>query len=141
MVTKTLLETIFPGVIVENFDIVSIQHYPKEEEMHIHLDEKKSIPVEFSSRRVVFNGFTSAKKIQDYPIRGNAVYLHVRRRKWLDTETNEILTKTYSIAFEGTQLTKEFVSFLDEYFNAKVKAFRAQFRGARDIPRLAKIFA
>ena len=60
MVTKTLLETIFPGVIVENFDIVSIQHYPKEEEMHIHLDKKKSIPVEFSSRRVVFNGFTSA---------------------------------------------------------------------------------
>lgn len=111
MVTKTLLETIFPGVIVENFDIVSIQHYPKEEEMHIHLDKKKSIPVEFSSRRVVFNGFTAAKKIQDYPIRGNAVYLHVRRRKWLDTETNEILTKTYSIAFEGTQLTKEFVSF------------------------------
>ena len=46
--------------IVENFDIVSIQHYPKEEEIHIHLDEKKSIPVEFSSRRVVFNRFTSA---------------------------------------------------------------------------------
>ena len=116
MVTKTLLETLFPSVIVENFDIVSIQHYPKEEEIHIHihLDEKKSIPVEFSSRRVVFNGFTSAKKIQDYPIRGNAVYLHVRRRKWLDTETNEILTKTYSIAFEGTQLTKEFVSFFKE---------------------------
>ena len=48
MVTKTLLETLFPSVIVENFDIVSIQHYPKEEEIHIHLDEKKSIPVEFS---------------------------------------------------------------------------------------------
>ena len=117
MVTKTLLETIFPSVIVENFDIVSIQHDPKAEEgLHIHLDEKKAIPVEFSSRRVVFNGFTSAKKIQDYPIRGNAVYLHVRRRKWLDTETNEILTKTYSIAFEGTQLTKEFVSFLKEAY-------------------------
>ena len=60
MVTKTLLETLFPSVIVENFDIVSTQRYPKEEEIHIHLDEKKSIPVEFSSRRVVFNGFTSA---------------------------------------------------------------------------------
>ena len=116
MVSKTLLETIFPSVIVENFDIVSIQHDPKAEELHIHLDEKKTIPVEFSSRRVVFNGLTSAKKIQDYPIRGNAVYLHVRRRKWLDTETNEILTKTYSIAFEGTQLTKEFVSFLKEAY-------------------------
>ena len=92
MVTKTLLETIFPSVIVENFDIVSIQHYPKDEEIHIHLDEKKTIPAEFSSRRVIFHGFTSAKKIQDYPIRGNAVYLHVRRRKWLDQDTNEILT-------------------------------------------------
>ena len=28
-----------------------------------------------------------------------------------------------------------------ESFNAKVKAFKAQFRGARDIPRLAKICA
>ena len=116
MVTKTLLDTIFPSVIVDNFDIVSIQHTPQDEEIHIHLDEKKTIPVEFSSRRVVFNGFTSAKKIQDYPIRGNAVYLHVRRRKWLDTDTNEILTKTYTIAFEGTQLTKEFVSFLKEAY-------------------------
>lgn len=116
MVTKTLLETIFPSVIVENFDIVSIQHYPKDEEIHIHLDEKKTIPAEFSSRHVIFHGFTSAKKIQDYPIRGNAVYLHVRRRKWLDQDTNEILTKTYSIAFEGTQLTKEFVSFLKEAY-------------------------
>ena len=62
MVTKTLLETIFPSVIVDNFDIVSVQHYPKDEEIHIHLDEKKTIPVEFSSRRVIFHGFTSAKK-------------------------------------------------------------------------------
>ena len=116
MINKTLLETIFPNIIVENFDIVSIQHYPKSEEIHIYLDEKKVIPIEFSSRRVIFHGFTPAKKIQDYPIRGNAVYLHVRRRKWLDTDTNEILTKTYSIAFEGTQLTKEFVTFLKEVY-------------------------
>ena len=116
MVNKTLLETIFPSIIVENFDIVSIQHYSKSEEIHIHLDEKKVIPIELSSRRVIFHGFTLAKKIQDYPIRGNAVYLHIRRRKWLDTDTNEILTKTYSIAFEGTQLTKEFVAFLKDAY-------------------------
>lgn len=85
MVSKTLLETIFTRVIVENFDIVSILHDPKAEELHIHLDEKKAITEEFSSRRIVFNGFTSAKTIQNYHIRGNAVYLHVRRCKWLDT--------------------------------------------------------
>ena len=107
MVTKTLLETIFPSVIVENFDILSIQHYPKDEEIHIHLDEKKTIPIEFSFRRMIFHALTSAKKIQDYPIRDNAVFLHARKRKLLDQDANEILTKTYYIAFEGTQVTKE----------------------------------
>ena len=63
MVNKTLLETIFPNIIVENFDIVSIQHYPKSDEIHIYLDEKKVIPIKFSSRRVIFHGFTPAKKI------------------------------------------------------------------------------
>lgn len=77
MVTKTLLETLFPSVIVENFDIVSIQHYPKEEEIHIHLDEKKSIPVEFSSRRVVFNGFTSANQLRRYRITQSEAMLYI----------------------------------------------------------------
>lgn len=56
--------------------------------------------------------------------RGDAVYLHVRRRKWLDTETNEILTKTYSIAFEGTQLTKEFVSFFKKRIESTVLSIK-----------------
>ena len=43
MVNKTLLETIFPSVIVENFDIVSIQQEPKEEELHIYLNSAKRI--------------------------------------------------------------------------------------------------
>ena len=66
---------------------------------------KTGVEAVISSRRVIFHGFTSAKKIQDYPIRGNAVYLHVRRRKWLDQDTNEILTKTYSIANESSILS------------------------------------
>ena len=28
-------------------------------------------------------GFTDYKTIQDFPIRGRGVYLHVRRRKWM----------------------------------------------------------
>lgn len=51
MVTKPLLATIFPGVIVENFDIVSIQHCPEYEEIHIHLDGKKTVPAEFFPSR------------------------------------------------------------------------------------------
>jgi hypothetical protein len=40
----------------------------------------------------------------------------VKRRKWLDVDTGEILTRRYDIAFEGTGLTKEFVAFLKEAY-------------------------
>ena len=116
MVTKTLLETVFPPIITENFGIDKIRFDAKAEELHIDLLEKKTIPVEFSNRHVISHGYTESRKIQDFPIRGNAVYLYVRRRKWLDVDTGEILTKRYDIAFDGTGLTKEFVAFLKEAY-------------------------
>lgn len=45
--------------------------------------------------RKVRYGFTGYKTIQDFPIRGRSVYLHVRRRKWIDRSTGEIFTYEY----------------------------------------------
>ena len=50
--------------------------------------------------------------VQDFPIKGKAVYLHLRRRKWLYQDTGEIISQQFNIAYDGTRLTKEFVSFL-----------------------------
>ena len=53
--------------------------------------------------------------IQDYPIRGRATYLHVRKRKWLDKSSNEIFSYDWDLSeFDGTRLNSEFVSFLKE---------------------------
>ena len=116
MVTKTLLETVFPPIITENFDIEKIRVDAKLEQINVDLVEKKTIPIEFSNRHVISHGYTESRKIQDFPIRGNAVFLYVKRRKWLDVDTGEILTRRYDIAFEGTGLTKEFVAFLKEAY-------------------------
>ena len=52
---------------------------------------------------------------QDYPIRGRATYLHVRKRKWLDKSSNEIFSYDWDLSeFDGTRLNSEFVSFLKE---------------------------
>ena len=57
-------------------------------------------------------GFTGYKTIQDFPIRGRSVYLHVRRRKWIDRSTGEIFTYEYDNLTEfGSKLTPEFVAF------------------------------
>ena len=60
-------------------------------------------------------GFTSERVIQDFPLRGKAVYLHVRRRKWRDSSNGEIFTYSYDdLTAEGSKLSPEFVSFLKE---------------------------
>ena len=60
-------------------------------------DYKKGQPGEY--------GFTEERAIQDFPIRGKAVYLHVRRRKWRDTEDGSIFTYNYELTEEGSRLT------------------------------------
>ena len=58
-------------------------------------------------------GFTEEKVIQDFPIRGKASYLHVRRRKWRDSSTGEIFSYSYDdLTVEGSKLSPEFVAFL-----------------------------
>ena len=41
---------------------------------------------------IISYGFGEYRTIQDYPIRGRATYLHVRKRKWLDKSSNEIFS-------------------------------------------------
>ena len=63
----------------------------------------------------VVKGTKAEDVIQDFPLRGKAVYLHVRRRKWRDSSNGEIFTYSYDdLTAEGSKLSPEFVSFLKE---------------------------
>lgn len=54
------------------------------------------------------------KVIQDFPIRGKAVFLHARRRKWRDISDGSIFTYNYELTVEGSKLTPGFVAFLKD---------------------------
>ena len=70
---------------------------------------------DYKSGTVISHGFTDEKVIQDFPLRGKPVYLHVRRRRWYDKATGETFSYTYDdLTAEGTKLTPEFVAFLKE---------------------------
>ena len=107
---ETLLRAFLPEWLFDYFEVVELAH--KHEGLHVYLDEKKIIPKEFSYRQLISHGFTDSVTVQDFPIKGKSVYLHLRRRKWLDISSNEILSRKFEIAYQGTRLTKEFVSFL-----------------------------
>ena len=106
-----VLKTIFPEVITDNFEFTKFDEQPGRPDYW--LDERGYMSREDYKKGTVREyGFTDERVIQDFPIRGKAVYLHVRRRKWRDTADGSIFTYDFEMAEEGTRLTPEFVAFL-----------------------------
>ncbi len=101
--------------LVDNFDVVRGGVDSTSERIDIWLDEKKVVPTEYiAAHEVVAYGFTPESVIQDFPVRGMAVYLHIRRRKWQIIRTGKIFSQSFDFTYKGTRLTKELVAFLKE---------------------------
>jgi hypothetical protein len=114
MKSEKLLRAILPDVLIDNFDIVN---YEKTDvSFDIWLDEKKvQLREDKYNNQVVSDGFGSYHTIQDFPIRGRATYLHVRKRKWLDKDTGDIFSYEWDLSeHDHTRLNAEFMSFLKE---------------------------
>lgn len=50
--------------------------------------------------------------VDDYPLRGKIVKLHVKRRRWTDKTSGEILQRDWHLVAKGTRMTQEFAAFL-----------------------------
>lgn len=113
--TKTayqFLKYVFPEVIMQYF---TIEGWKEEDNtLRIWLDERDYLEkADRKSLTVSPHGFTEEKIIQDFPLRGKPVFLHVRKRRWYDKQTGETFTYTYDdMTTEGTKITPEFVAFL-----------------------------
>lgn len=101
-----------PTGLSELFEMVNFEKSDKSYD--IWLDEKKKLSDEdYRNPNIVARGHTDYFTIQDYPLRGRPVYLHMRKNKWWDKGTNEIFSYTLELPNEeGTRLSAEFVSFL-----------------------------
>lgn len=108
------LRAILPEVLIDNFDIERFEK--SDTRFDIWLDEKKEQLCENRyNKDIISYGFGDYRTIQDYPIRGRATYLHVRKRKWLDKSAGEIFSYDWDVSeFDGTRLNAEFVAFLKE---------------------------
>lgn len=107
-----LLKLILPEFLVEHFDLVS--SHKDDEVMHLYFEERNVIPIEYNTRILIAHGFHKSITIQDFPLRGNTVYLHIKRRRWLDKNTQEIIQRDWNLVAKGTRMTSDFASFLKE---------------------------
>ena len=106
---KELLDLILPGDVLAFFEVV--KESTTSDQIDIYLDEKNIPPHEYGGQGVLSKGFTGTTRIQDFPLRGRSVYLHVRRRKW-QLPSGEVVSNKFSLSADGTRYSKEFASFL-----------------------------
>lgn len=106
-----VLKTIFPEEITENFEFVDYRESP--DRLDYWLDERGYMSHEDYKKGTVREyGFEPECEIQDFPIRGKAVFLHIRRRKWRDVTDGSVFTYNYDLTEQGSRLSPEFVAFL-----------------------------
>lgn len=105
---------LLPEVLVSHFDLT--KHEIKGEEIHFYFTELNNTPEEFAKVKLHSKGFFPEATVQDFPIRGKNVYLHITRRRWLNEVTDKVVTRDWDLVAKGTRITSEFAAFLKEVY-------------------------
>ncbi|UFH36939.1 ISAon1 family transposase N-terminal region protein [Flavobacterium acetivorans] len=107
-----LLKLILPELILEHFDLVNTKI--EQEKMHLFFEEKNTPLKEHNNQQLISKGFLNEVTIQDFPLRDKFIYLHIKRRRWTDKQSQEIIQRNWNIVAQGTRMTQEFAAFLKE---------------------------
>ena len=117
MMDISLLSYLLPSGLLKHFNITGFHELgnirTQKDCFFIYLDEKNKLSSEYDSSEYESKGFYPRALIQDFPIRGKAVYLSIRRRRWRHKENKSKEVKSdYSFIAEGSKLTIELSDFL-----------------------------
>jgi len=103
---------LLPEVLVTYFDLT--KHEIKGEELHFYFTELNNVSDGYSGAKLQSKGFFPEATVQDFPIRGKNVFLHITRRRWLDEDTGKAVSRDWQLVAKGTRITSEFATFLKE---------------------------
>jgi len=105
-----IFKLLLPEVLVDYFKLT--RHQVKQGELHFYFTELNSIPEGFKEFKLSSKGFFPEATVQDFPIRGKNVFLHIIRRRWLDQSSKKVVTRDWQLVAKGTRITSEFATFL-----------------------------
>ena len=112
----SLFHHFFPKDLLSNFTITYVAEvcFIKDKVLHfeVGLEENNVILGDIDGSQYESKGFTEVT-LQDFPIRGKAVYLVIRRRRWRHKQdAKKVIRNDFSFVAEGSVLTKELSDFL-----------------------------
>lgn len=104
-----LLKLFLPNLLFEHFDL--IKQEKTQDSFHLYFEEYNDSSFLPDNIKVHSKGFYDESTVQDFPIRGKSVYLHIKRRKWMNIETKNILFRDWNMVAKGTRMTSDFATF------------------------------
>ena len=107
---QSLIRLLLPSEIFDYFEITNL--VVEDRSVAVFLDERDIKPTAYTGEKLTSKGFHPESIIQDFPIRDKAVFLHIRRRRWLVESTREVVSRDWDSVAEGTRYTKSFADFL-----------------------------
>jgi hypothetical protein len=113
----TALRHVSPAVLLKYFSIVSsgvkTDEPTGEEYLEVVFEEKNELSEGFSRDAYENKGIFS-KRVQDFSLRGRAVFLALRRRRWRHKVTGEQITRDFTFLAKGVAFTAELADFLKQ---------------------------
>ena len=114
---KALISYFLPEGLLEHFKITKVEELgevsTKRRVIQVELEEINSVPKGYDSALYESKGFYPITVVQDFPLRGKAVYLAIKRRRWRSKEhKNEIIHNDFTLIAEGSRITQELSDFL-----------------------------
>ena len=103
------IKFVLPEVLVDHFDLVKSEK--KDKILHLSFEERNVLPKEIKDRSLQSKGFHKEITIQDFPLRGKTVFLHIKRRRWLNKISQKAIQRDWNLVAQGTRMTVEFAAF------------------------------
>ena len=114
----TLLHQLFPSDLMDYFIISEFQTLcsvqTRTEYWLIDFREKNDLPQGYSFNDYETKDFMESSLIQDFPLRGKAVFLRIKKRRWRHKESGSVMKRDYSFIADGSKFTKELSDFLKD---------------------------
>ena len=112
---QDIISHFLPVGLLSHFSITSVftlcDVLIKKPFLEITLEEDNIILGDVDATQYESKGFTEVT-VQDFPIRGKAVYLKIRRRRWrLKSDPKEVIRNDFSFIAEGAGFTRELSDF------------------------------
>lgn len=80
----------------------------------IDFEENNELPEGYSLLDFESKGFMESKLLQDFPLRGKAVFFRIKKRRWRHKQTGAIIKRDFSFIADGSKFTSELSDFLKD---------------------------